>query len=103
MQTFEEYFETKTSIDSHWIQMTEEEKKEEKKEEPCSDKSGPCKGKSFDKIGSEGHLAAMQYHSSKFNEFKKGKDNAVHVQKTGMDYHTRMYHLHKNVLNKSVD
>ena len=100
MQTFEEYFETKTSIDSHWIQMTEEEKKEEKKEEPCSDKSGPCKGKSFDKIGSEGHLAAMQYHSSKFNEFKKGKDNAEHVKKTGMDYHTKMYQAHKAAMSE---
>jgi hypothetical protein len=99
MQTYDEYFQTKKELDEHWSQMTEEEKKEA----PCSDNSGPCKGKTFDKIGSEGHLAAMQYHSSKFNEFKKGKDNAEHVQKTGMDYHTKMYNLHKNILNKSVD
>lgn len=100
MQTYDEYFQTKKELNEHWSQMSEEEKKDEKKEVPCSDNSGPCKGKTFDKIGSEGHLAAMQYHSSKFNEFKKGKDAVEHVQKTGMDYHTRMYHLHKAAMTK---
>lgn len=96
MQTFKEYFQTKDEIDEHWTLMYEEDGEDVH----YSDKSGPCKGKSFDKIGSEGHLAAMQYHSSKFNEFKKGQDNSEHVQKAGMDYHTKMYQKHKDVMTK---
>lgn len=98
MQTFEEYFETKISIDEHWIQMTEEEKQEEV---PVADKTGPAKGKAFNKLGSEEHLAAMQHHSAKFNEFKKSKEHSEHVKKAAVDYHTKMYNFHKNALNKS--
>lgn len=44
MLTFSEYYETKTAIHEHWLQMTEEEKKEE---DPVSDKTGPGKGKTL--------------------------------------------------------
>lgn len=100
MQTFEEYFETKIAIHEHWAQMTEEEKAEKTDEPLIADKTGPGKGKQFNKLGSEEHLAAMQHHSSKFNEFKKSKDHSDHVKKAAVDYHTKMYTLHKNALNK---
>lgn len=97
MLTFSEYYETKTAIHEHWLQMTEEEKKEE---DPVSDKTGPGKGNPFNKLGSTEHLAAMQHHSSKFNELKKSKDHSEHVQKAGVDYHSKMYNLHKMALGK---
>ena len=100
MQTFEEYFETKTAIHEHWLQMTEEEKAEKKNEPLISDKTGPGKGKPFDKLGSTEHLAAMQHHSSKFNELKKSKDHSEHIQKAGIDYHSKMYNFHKTALGK---
>lgn len=97
MQTFEEYFETKTAIHEHWSQMSEEEKKEEI---PVADKTGPAKGKAFNKLGSEEHLAAMQHHSAKFNEFKKSKNHSDHVKKAAIDYHTKMYQAHKAALGQ---
>lgn len=97
MQTFDEYFQTKEELFEHWSQMSEEEKKEEI---PVADKTGPAKGKAFNKLGSDEHLAAMQHHSAKFNEFKKSKDHADHVKKAAIDYHTKMYQAHKAALGK---
>lgn len=97
MKTFNEYLELQKEISNHWALMREEAKKEEPQ---LSDKSGPGKGKPFNKIGSDEHLAAMQFHSAKFNAFKKGIDNADHVKKAGMDYHTKMYLAHKSMMEK---
>lgn len=97
MQTFDEYFQTKDEIVKHWTLMSEEEKKEEI---PTADKTGPGKGKSFEKLGSEEHLSAMQHHSAKFNEFKKSKDHSDHVKKVALDYHTKMYQSHKTAMTK---
>lgn len=93
---FEEFVNFRADIEEYLKEVSDIEKVE------FSDKDGPCKGKPFDKIGSDGHLLAMQHHSSKFNAIKKGKghSSSEHVAKTGLDYHTRMYHLHKKALNK---
>ena len=96
MQSFDEYFQTKEDLDEYWVMMNEEEKDEIL----TADKTGPAKGKSFDKMGSEEHIIAMQHHSAKFNEFKKSKNSHDHVKKTAMDYHTKMYQAHKTALEK---
>ena len=68
-------------------------------EEIVSDKSGPCKGKPFNKIGSEGHIEAMNYHSDKYNEMKKAP-GTEYIKKAGIDYHTKMYQAHKKAISK---
>lgn len=37
----------------------------------------------------------MQYHSTKYNEYKNGDGYAPHVKKMGIKYHSKMYHAHK--------
>ena len=106
IKNFNEYTQEINEIEQY---LTEKGKTDEMpgsdkdtEEIPCSDKDGPCKGKPFNKIGSDGHLAAMQFHSGKFNAIKKGKEysDAEHVQKSGMGYHAKMYNAHKEALVK---
>lgn len=98
IQSFHEYTENRKQMEEYAGRNLHE--KNETAEDTMADKDGPCKGKPFSKIGSEGHLSAMQYHSSKFNAIKNGKEHSDsdHVKKAGMDYHTKMYNLHKNLL-----
>lgn len=100
IQSFQEYIDNKKQMEEHAGCSLHE--KNEGSDDMMTDKDGPCKGKPFSKVGSEGHLSAMQYHSSKFNAIKNGKahSDSDHVKKAGIDFHTKMYLAHKKALNK---
>ena len=99
-QRFEEFTNMRYVIEAH-LKEEEGKKKADSEEVELTDKDGPCKGKPFNKVGSEGHLLAMQYHSSKFNAIKNGKEHSDsdHVKKVGTDYHSKMYNMHKKAVS----
>lgn len=99
IQSFNEFIDFYSDIKLYSESM---KKDDSKPDEVCSDTDGPCKGKPFNKIGSEGHLAAMQHHTAKFNAIKNGKDfdASDFIKKTGLSYHTKMYQAHKDAMSK---